>query len=172
MRCRTLLESRALPATQRCEHREPPGGCGSRPACPPPWPPDVMDGRGAGGLSGLIDEVRTDRRRLTRGGGRRARAGGRAQTRRRSRSAPGRLQRPTGASRPGSGALKPEPGAPLAGRASFPAPCALASALTAPQRRPRPRLADSAGVECSALRLLYPSSCVCIQSQMTDKIGR
>jgi hypothetical protein len=149
VRCRTLLESRALPATQRCEHREPPGGCGSHPACPPPSPPSppgLMDGRGAGGLSGLIDEVRTDRRRLTRGGGRRARAGGRAQTRRRSRSAPGRRQRPTGASRPGSGAQKAEPGAPLAGRASFPAPCALASALTAPQRHPRPRLTPRRGV--------------------------
>lgn len=98
-----------------------------------------MDGRGAGGLSGLIDEVRTDRRRLTRGGGRRARAGGRAQTRRRSRSAPGRRQRPTGAPRPGSGALEAEPGAPLAGCASFPAPRAPASALTALQRRVRSR---------------------------------
>lgn len=149
MRCSTLPESRALPATQRCEHREPPGGCGSRPACPPPSPPGVMDGRGAGGLSGLIDEVRTDRRRLTRGGGRRARAGGRAQTRRRSRSAPGRRQRPTGASRPGSGALEAEPGAPLAGGASFPAPCALASALTALQRRPRSKLTPRRGVPSS-----------------------
>lgn len=99
---------REAPAPAPCTRR--------RPRCP-----GLMDGRGAGGLSGLIDEVRADRRRLTRGGGRRARAGGRAQTRRRSRSAPGRCQRPTGAPRPGSGALEAEPGALLAGRASFPA---------------------------------------------------
>lgn len=99
MRYRTLLERIALPATQRREHgaSRASGGQASRPACPTPSPPGVMDGYGAGGLSGLIDEVRADRRRLTRGGGRRAQAGGRAQTRRRSRSAPGRRQRPTGA---------------------------------------------------------------------------
>lgn len=53
-----------------------------------------MDGSGAGGLSGLIDEVRADGRRVTRGGRRRARGGRRPQTRRRSGSAPGRPRPP------------------------------------------------------------------------------
>lgn len=136
-----------------------------RPWLPPPYTrcPGLMDGRGAGGLSGLIDEVRADRRRLTRGGRRRARAGGRAQTRRRSRSAPGRRQRPTGAPRPGSRALEAEPGAPLAGRASFPAQCARSSALTAPQRRSRSRRTPRRGVPSPPIATqttIISSSCV------------
>lgn len=91
----------------------------------------VMDGRGAGGLSGLIDEVRADSRRVTRGGGRRARGGRRAQTLRRSGSAPGRPPPPRGAPRSGSaegaagaGAL-PQPGARCAAR--LPPGCGPAS---------------------------------------------
>lgn len=91
---------------------------------PRPHPAAVMDGRGAGGLSGLIDEVRVDGRRVTRGGRRRARAGGRAQTRRRSGSAPGRpTDRPRPPARPArlrGGEAPPGPGARSAGPASFP----------------------------------------------------
>lgn len=102
-------------------------------ARPAPPPAGVMDGRGAGGLSGLIDEVRADGRRVTRGGRRRARGGGRAQTRRRSGSAPAGRPRPCGAPGPGSaeGAAgeeaRPGPGARarprfLSAGASLPAP--------------------------------------------------
>lgn len=75
-----------------------PGPCALVPLarCPalPPAPARVMDGRGAGCLSGLIDEVCADSRRITLGGRRRARGGGRAQTQRRSGSAPGRQPPP------------------------------------------------------------------------------
>lgn len=75
-----------------------PGSCALVPLarCPalPPAPARVMDGRGAGCLSGLIDEVCADSRRVTLGGRRRARGGGRAQTQRRSGSAPGRQPPP------------------------------------------------------------------------------
>lgn len=75
-----------------------PGPCALVPLarCPalPPAPARVMDGRGAGCLSGLIDEVCADSRRVTLGGRRRARGGGRAQTQRRSGSAPGRQPPP------------------------------------------------------------------------------
>lgn len=150
----------------------PPGGVSTEPrASGRPWlsPPctgcrGVMDGRGAGGLSGLIDEVRADRRRLTRGGWRRARAGGRAQTRRRSRSAPGRRQRPTGAPRPGSRALEAEPGAPLPSRPSEPGPWLL------PLRSATTVKADSAAWSASpriaTQMTVISSSCVCIQRQI------
>lgn len=119
-----------------------------RPPAPEPRAAGVMDGRGAGGLSGLIDEVRADGRRVTRGGRRRARGGGRAQTRRRSGSAPAGRPRPGGAPRPGSaeGAAgaeaRPGPGARarprfLSAGASLPAPGAPALAAAA---RPEPSL--------------------------------
>lgn len=61
-----------------------------------------MDGRGAGGLSGLIDEVRAEGRRVTRGGRRRARGGrGRRLGGARGQPPAGRA-RPSGAPRPGS----------------------------------------------------------------------
>lgn len=99
---RAHIESTPLP----CAHGPVPGpallrgspAVGPRarcPALPPaPAPARVMDGRGAGCLSGLIDEVCADSRRVTLGGGRRARDGGRAQTQRRSGSAPGRQPPP------------------------------------------------------------------------------
>ncbi|XP_059956526.1 collagen alpha-1(I) chain-like [Mesoplodon densirostris] len=99
----------------------------------------VMDGSGAGGLSGLIDEVRADGRRVTRGGGRRAPGGGRTQTRRRSGSAPGRPPPPPGAPRPGSAE-----GA--AGAEGPPRPGTRCAAPLPPRRRPasRPRLPAAA----------------------------
>ncbi|XP_055283942.1 sterile alpha motif domain-containing protein 1-like [Moschus berezovskii] len=124
------------------------------PSAPGPRPPPargalrlgprgrVMDGRGAGGLSGLIDEVRADSRRVSRGGGRRARGGRRAQTPRRSGSAPGRPPPPRGAPRIGSaeGAAGaealPQPGARRA--APLPPGCRPASRPRSPRPFPRP----------------------------------
>ncbi|CAI9158728.1 unnamed protein product [Rangifer tarandus platyrhynchus] len=134
-----------------------------------------MDGRGAGGLSGLIDEVRADSRRVTRGGGRRARGGRRAQTLRRSGSAPGRPPPPRGAPRIGSaeGAAGaealPQPGARRA--AQLPPGCGPASrprspAPLPPDRRrsllgggpaPGPRLLPAAAVRARARARSPPS---------------
>lgn len=113
----------------------------------------VMDGRGAGGLSGLIDEVRADGRRVTRGGGRRARGGGRAGADSAAlgvspgrpppplRRAPARARLPEGAA---GAEARPGPGAPCAARLPprgrlAPAPGAPAPL---PSRRPRPGPGD------------------------------
>ncbi|XP_036281103.1 transcription initiation factor TFIID subunit 4-like [Pipistrellus kuhlii] len=115
----------------------------------------VMDGRGAGGLSGLIDEVRADGRRVTRGGGRRARGGGRAGADSAALGvSPGRppppLRRARAPARLPEGVAgaeaRPGPGAPCAAplpprRRLAPAPGSSAPAPL-PLRRPRPGPGD------------------------------